>query len=74
MDSKCLHRRILQTLCLNNLQESEQHLVARYIGVLKETIQEKLELNSVWFLSQAVNFAFKAELQQSRPNKLNNPK
>ncbi|XP_020697731.1 uncharacterized protein LOC110110544 [Dendrobium catenatum] len=50
----------------NNLQESENQLVARYIGGLKDLIQDKLELNSVWTLSQAVNFALKAENQLLR--------
>ncbi|XP_020691321.2 uncharacterized protein LOC110105961 [Dendrobium catenatum] len=50
----------------NNLQESEVQLVARYIGGLKELIQDKLELNSVWTLSQAVNFALKVEMQLAR--------
>ncbi|XP_020692921.1 uncharacterized protein LOC110107104 [Dendrobium catenatum] len=51
----------------NNLTESETQLVARYIGGLKETIQDKLEMNSVWTLSQAVNYALKAEIQLNRP-------
>ncbi|XP_028553742.1 uncharacterized protein LOC114580414 [Dendrobium catenatum] len=60
----------------NNLQESENQLVARYIGGLKESIQERLELNSVWSLSQAVNYALKIEIQskrhtQNRPNRRN---
>ncbi|XP_028551234.1 uncharacterized protein LOC110091993 [Dendrobium catenatum] len=50
----------------NNLMESENQLVARYIGGLKENLQDKLELNSVWSLSQAVNFALKAEAQSQR--------
>ncbi|KAI0500296.1 hypothetical protein KFK09_018508 [Dendrobium nobile] len=50
----------------NNLNESDNQLVARYIGGLKDPIQDKLELNSVWTLSQAVNFALKAETQMSR--------
>ncbi|XP_028549525.1 uncharacterized protein LOC110110738 [Dendrobium catenatum] len=50
----------------NNLNESETQLVARYIGGLKEAIQDKLEMNSVWTLSQAVNYALKAEIQLNR--------
>ncbi|PKU85169.1 RNA-directed DNA polymerase [Dendrobium catenatum] len=50
----------------NNLQESESQLVARYTSGLREVIQDKLELNSVWTLSQAINFALKAEVQLSR--------
>ncbi|KAI0500729.1 hypothetical protein KFK09_018945 [Dendrobium nobile] len=51
----------------NNLNESTNQIVARYIGGLKEAIQDKLEMNSVWSLSQAVNFALKAEMQLNRP-------
>lgn len=51
----------------NNLSESENQLVARYTGGLKEIIQDKLGLNSMWTLSQAVNFALKVEAQLHRP-------
>ncbi|XP_020691127.1 uncharacterized protein LOC110105819 [Dendrobium catenatum] len=50
----------------NNLNETMNQLVARYIGGLKYSIQEKLELNSIWSLSQAINFALKVEMQQLR--------
>ncbi|KAI0520448.1 hypothetical protein KFK09_007923 [Dendrobium nobile] len=50
----------------NNLSESEAQLVARYIGGLREAIQDKLEMNSVWTISQAVNYALKAEMQLNR--------
>ncbi|KAI0511898.1 hypothetical protein KFK09_012532 [Dendrobium nobile] len=53
----------------NDLNERANHLVARYIGGLKDVIQDKLEMNSVWSLSQAVNYALKAELQLSRGGK-----
>ncbi|PKU79630.1 putative mitochondrial protein [Dendrobium catenatum] len=50
----------------NNLQETENQLVARFVGGLREQLQEKLEMNSIWSLSQAVNFALKAEAQLQR--------
>ncbi|XP_028556538.1 uncharacterized protein LOC110116452 [Dendrobium catenatum] len=50
----------------NDLNETTNQLVARNIGGLKDSIQDKLELNSVWSLSQAVNFALKAEIQLTR--------
>ncbi|KAI0514154.1 hypothetical protein KFK09_010188 [Dendrobium nobile] len=50
----------------NDLNENTNQIVARYIGGLKDAIQDKLELNSVWSLSQAVNFALKAEIQLTR--------
>ncbi|XP_020702245.1 uncharacterized protein LOC110113876 [Dendrobium catenatum] len=53
----------------NNLNELANQLVARYIGGLKDSIQDRLELNSVWTMSQVVNFALKAEMQQSRQPK-----
>ncbi|XP_020702760.1 uncharacterized protein LOC110114275, partial [Dendrobium catenatum] len=53
----------------NNLNENSNQLVARYVGGLKEAIQEKLELNTVWPLSQAVNYALRVEMQMSRHGK-----
>ncbi|XP_028549531.1 uncharacterized protein LOC114579365 [Dendrobium catenatum] len=53
----------------NNLNESATHLVARYIGGLKDSIQDRLELNSVWSMAQAVNLAMKVEMQQTRQSK-----
>lgn len=47
----------------SNLKESTYQLVARYVGGLKEAIQDKLELNTLWSLSQAANYALKAKLQ-----------
>ncbi|XP_028552490.1 uncharacterized protein LOC114580129 [Dendrobium catenatum] len=55
-----------QMFARNNLNESENKLVARYIGGLRDSIQDKLELNTVWSLSQAVNYALKIELQSKR--------
>ncbi|PKU73240.1 RNA-directed DNA polymerase [Dendrobium catenatum] len=55
----------------NDLNETTNQLVARYIGGLKEGIQDKLEMSSVWSLSEAVNFALKAELQLGRQQRSN---
>ncbi|XP_035547276.1 uncharacterized protein LOC108991242 [Juglans regia] len=51
----------------NNLSETEGQQVARYIGGLRITIQDKVTLHTVWTLSEAVNLAMKIELQLSRP-------
>ncbi|KAI0494148.1 hypothetical protein KFK09_024279 [Dendrobium nobile] len=53
----------------NNLNESNNHLVARFIRRLKDSIHDRLELSSVWSMAQAVNFAMKIEMQQSRQNR-----
>ncbi|XP_028550608.1 uncharacterized protein LOC114579613, partial [Dendrobium catenatum] len=53
----------------NDLNESATQLVARYIGGLKDTIQDQLELNSVWSMPQAINLALKIEVQQNRKPK-----
>ena len=37
--------------------------MARYIGGLNEGIQEKLEMNFIWSLNEAVNLAFLGERQ-----------
>ncbi|XP_020694320.1 uncharacterized protein LOC110108147 [Dendrobium catenatum] len=58
----------------NNLLETENQLVARYTAGLKEAIQDKLELNSVRFLSQAANFALKVESQLQRPYRTQAPR
>lgn len=53
----------------NNLNKSNQQIVARYVGGLKEDIHDKLEMNVIWSLSQAVNYTFKVESQLNRSNK-----
>ena len=44
------------------VKDESQH-VAQYIGGLSENIQEKLEMNSIWSLNEAVNLAFMGEKQ-----------
>lgn len=50
----------------NNLHESEDQLVSRYIRGLSFPIQEKLELSPVWTLYDAINLASKVETQLQR--------
>ncbi|EXC16208.1 hypothetical protein L484_024379 [Morus notabilis] len=50
----------------NNLNETETQQVARYIGGLKEPIQNELILRPVWGLSNAVNLTHKLETQLQR--------
>lgn len=45
----------------NNLKESDNQLISHFIGGLYESLRDKLSLKFVWFLSQIVNFAFKAK-------------
>ena len=45
------------------LIEDERQQVARFIGGLKVEIQEKLQLNSIWSLNEAVNLAMLGEKQ-----------
>ena len=46
-----------------NLSETEGQLVARYIGGLKLAIQDRLALQEVWTITNAVNLAMKVENQ-----------
>lgn len=52
----------------NNLNELNIQLIARYLGGLNSAIRGKLELSSIWNLSQAINFARKVEVQISSPS------
>lgn len=38
-------------------------MVVRYINGLKEAIQDKLKMNVIWSLSQAINYTCKVEPQ-----------
>ncbi|KAG5520295.1 hypothetical protein RHGRI_033010 [Rhododendron griersonianum] len=50
----------------NNLSETENQQVMRYIGGLGLPIQDQIAFHTVWNLSEAVNLAYKAESQLSR--------
>lgn len=51
----------------NNLNDTDNQALARYIGRLKLVIHDKLVLPQIWTLSEAVNFALKIEGQLNRP-------
>lgn len=50
--------------------ETENQLVEKYTGGLKEAIKDKLELKMFGLLSQEVNLALKVELQLIRVHKI----
>lgn len=40
--------------------------MARYLGGLRETIQDHLDLKTIWTLSEAVDLAYKVETRLNR--------
>ncbi|KAL1194916.1 hypothetical protein V5N11_020040 [Cardamine amara subsp. amara] len=51
----------------NDLGETENQKVARYISGLKSSIQEKMGLQTVWTVQEASSLALKAELIEKSP-------
>ncbi|XP_058769117.1 uncharacterized protein LOC131642988 [Vicia villosa] len=51
----------------NELGESENQKVARYISGLKGSLQEKMGLQTVWTVAEASSLALKAELMEKSP-------
>ena len=56
----------------NELAESENQKVARYINGLKGSIQEKMGLQTAWTVTEATSLALKAELMEKSPRSLSN--
>nr|XP_011465829.1 PREDICTED: uncharacterized protein LOC105351921 [Fragaria vesca subsp. vesca] len=51
----------------NDLGESEGQKVAQYISGLRPSIQEKIGLQTMWSVTEAVSLAIKAELMEKSP-------
>lgn len=51
---------------LVNLPETENQLIARYIGGLSLAIQDRVALQGAWTMTEAVNLALKVETQINR--------
>ena len=47
----------------NDLSETESQQAARFIGGLRPNIQDRLGVQDVWNLSEAIRLAIKAETQ-----------
>ncbi|KAJ0977838.1 hypothetical protein J5N97_013312 [Dioscorea zingiberensis] len=55
-----------QLIARNDLSETEEQLVARYLGGLRQPIQDVLSLHSLWTVSEAYQRALTVERQQNR--------
>ncbi|VFQ86930.1 unnamed protein product [Cuscuta campestris] len=56
----------------NDLSESEEQLVARYLAGLRQSLQDVLNVHSLWTVSEAYKRALAVEKQQNRKPVTNN--
>ncbi|VFR03504.1 unnamed protein product [Cuscuta campestris] len=61
-----------QLIARNDLSESEEQLVARYMAGLRQSLQDVLNLHSLWTVSEAYKRALLVEKQQNRKPVTNN--
>ncbi|KAE8676151.1 putative CCCH-type zinc finger family protein [Hibiscus syriacus] len=55
-----------QLVARNDLSETEEQMVARYLGGLRQPLQDVLSLHSLWSVSEAYQRALAVEKQQNR--------
>ncbi|KAE8681373.1 putative CCCH-type zinc finger family protein [Hibiscus syriacus] len=55
-----------QLVARNDLSETEEKMVARYLGGLRQPLQDVLSLHSLWSVSEAYQRALAVEKQQNR--------
>ncbi|XP_017255857.2 transposon Ty3-I Gag-Pol polyprotein isoform X1 [Daucus carota subsp. sativus] len=56
-----------QLISRNDLSESEEQLVARYLGGLRLNVQEALDLHKFWSVSEVYQAALAVEKRQNKP-------
>ncbi|XP_062177060.1 uncharacterized protein LOC133881996 [Alnus glutinosa] len=55
-----------QLIARNDLSETEEQMVARYLGGLRQPLQDAFSLHSLWTVSEAYQRALVAEKQQNK--------